>query len=115
MKREAEINAEADKKLKEDADTLNSADSLMFQVGKSLEDLGDKISEEEKSEINSKVEKLREACNKKDISQVKTLTEEVNKKFQEISQKLYEQTNQTTPNDEVTEEDFQNVEFEEVK
>ena len=41
--------------------------------------------------------------------------EEVNKKFQEVSQKLYEQTNQTTPNDEVTDEDFQNVEFEEVK
>jgi molecular chaperone DnaK len=115
MKQEAEMNAESDKKLKEDVDTLNSADSLMFQIGKSLEDLGDKISEEEKSEINSKVDKLREAHTKKEISEVKTLMEEVNKTFQEVSQKLYEQTNQTTPNDEVTDEDFQNVEFEEVK
>ena len=112
MKQEAEINAESDKKLKEDIDTLNSADSLIFQVGKSLEDLGDKISEEEKSEINLKVDKLREAHTKKEISEVKTLMEEVNKTFQEVSQKLYEQT---TPNDELTEEDFQNVEFEEVK
>ena len=112
MKQEAEINAESDKKLKEDVDTLNSADSLIFQVGKSLEDLGDKISEEEKSEINLKVDKLREAHTKKEISEVKTLMEEVNKTFQEVSQKLYEQT---TPNDEITEEDFQNVEFEEVK
>ena len=112
MKQEAEINAESDKKLKEDVDTLNSADSLIFQVGKSLEDLGDKISEEEKSEINLKVDKLREAHTKKEISEVKTLMEEVNKTFQEVSQKLYEQT---TPNDELTEEDFQNVEFEEVK
>jgi molecular chaperone DnaK len=111
MKQEAEMNAESDKKLKEDVDTLNSADSLMFQIGKSLEDLGDKISEEEKSEINSKVDKLREAHTKKEISEVKTLMEEVNKTFQEVSQKLYEQTN----NDEVTEEDFSNVEFEEVK
>jgi len=115
MKQEAEMNAESDKKLKEDVDTLNSADSLMFQVDKSMEDLGDKISELEKTEINSMVERLREACNKKEISEVKTLIEEVNKTFQEVSQKLYEQTNQTTSNDEVTDEDFQNVEFEEVK
>ena len=112
MKQEAEMNADSDKKLKEDIDTLNSADSLIFQVGKSLEDLGDKISEEEKSEINLKVDKLREAHTKKEISEIKTLMEEVNKTFQEVSQKLYEQT---TPNDEITEEDFQNVEFEEVK
>jgi molecular chaperone DnaK len=112
MKQEAEMNAESDKKLKEDVDTLNSADSLIFQVGKSLEDLGDKISEEEKSEINLKVDKLKEAHTKKEISEVKTLMEEVNKTFQEVSQKLYEQT---TPNEEITEEDFQNVEFEEVK
>ena len=111
MKQEAEMNAEADKKLKEDVDTLNSADSLMFQVGKSMEDLEGKITEEEKTEINSAVEKLKTAYDKKEISEVKVLIEEVNKKFQTISQKLYEQTNNT----EVTEEDFANVEFEEVK
>jgi molecular chaperone DnaK len=111
MKQEAEMNAEADKKLKEDVDTLNSADSLMFQVGKSMEDLEGKITEEEKTEINSAVEKLKTAYDKKEISEVKVLIEEVNKKFQTISQKLYEQTNNT----EVTEEDFSNVEFEEVK
>jgi len=111
MKQEAEMNAEADKKLKEDVDTLNSADSLMFQVGKSMEDLEGKISDEEKTEINASVEKLKTAYDKKEISEVKVLIEEVNKKFQTISQKLYEQTNNT----EVTEEDFANVEFEEVK
>jgi molecular chaperone DnaK len=111
MKQEAEMNAEADKKLKEDVDTLNSADSLMFQVGKSMEDLEGKITEEEKTEINSAVDKLKTAYDKKEISEVKVLMEEVNQKFQTISQKLYEQTN----NSEVTEEDFSNVEFEEVK
>jgi molecular chaperone DnaK len=111
MKREAEMNAESDKKLKEDADTLNSADSLMFQVGKSMEDLEGKITEDEKTEINASIDKLKSAYDKKEISEVKVLIEEVNKKFQNISQKLYEQTN----NDEVTEEDFANVEFEEVK
>jgi molecular chaperone DnaK len=111
MKQEAEMNAEADKKLKEDVDTLNSADSLMFQVGKSMEDLEGKITEKEKAEINSAVDKLKTAYDKKEISEVKVLMEEVNQKFQTISQKLYEQTN----NSEVTEEDFSNVEFEEVK
>jgi molecular chaperone DnaK len=111
MKQEAEMNAESDKKLKEDVDTLNSADSLMFQVGKSMEDLEGKITEEEKTEINLSVEKLKTAYDKKEISEVKVLMEEVNNKFQTISQKLYEQTNNT----EVTEEDFSNVDFEEVK
>jgi len=111
MKQEAEMNAESDKKLKEDVDTLNSADSLMFQVGKSMEDLEGKITEEEKTEINSAVDKLKTAYDNKEISEVKVLMEEVNNKFQTISQKLYEQTN----NNEVTEEDFSNVEFEEVK
>ena len=111
MKQEAEMNAESDKKLKEDVDTLNSADSLMFQVGKSMEDLEGKITEEEKTEINSSVDKLKTAYDKKEISEVKVLMEEVNNKFQTISQKLYEQTNNT----EVTEEDFSNVDFEEVK
>jgi molecular chaperone DnaK len=111
MKLEAEQNADNDKKMKEEIDILNSADSLMFQISKSLTDLGDKITEEEKTEINSMVDKLKTAHDKKEISEVKVLMEEVSNKFQTISQKLYEQTN----NDEVTEEDFSNVEFEEVK
>ena len=113
MKQEAEMNAESDKQLKEDADTLNSADSLMFQVGKSMEDLNEKLSETEKTEINSTVEKLKEAYNRKDIPEVKTLTEEVNKKFQDISQNLYSSTNENK--DEVKDQDFESVDFEEVK
>jgi molecular chaperone DnaK len=111
MKIEAEQNAESDRQMKEEVDTLNSADSLMFQVNKSLTDLGDKITEEQKTEVTSKIEKLREAYNQKNVSEVKVLMEEVNNQFQTISQKLYEQTNNT----EVTEEDFSNVDFEEVK
>jgi molecular chaperone DnaK len=112
MKQEAEMNAESDKQAKEDIDTLNSADSLMFQVEKSLVDLEDKISDDEKTEITSTIGKLKEAYNKKNISEVKTLTEEVNNKFQTISQNLY---NASNANEEVTEKDFESVEFEEVK
>jgi molecular chaperone DnaK len=112
MKQEAEMNAESDKQAKEDIDTLNSADSLMFQVEKSLVDLEGKISDDEKTEITSIIEKLKESYNKKNISEVKTLTEEVNNKFQKISQNLYNTSNE---NEEVTEQDFESVEFEEVK
>jgi len=111
MKREAEMNADSDNKLKEDVDTLNSADSLIFQVEKSMEDVVDKITETEKTEIMSSLEKLKEAHRNKEVSEVKVLIEEVSSKFQNISQKLYEQTN----NEEATMEDFSNVEFEEVK
>ena len=109
MKMEAEQNAEMDKKMKEDADTFNSADSLLFQVNKSLEDLKDNISEEEKNSVNNKVKKLREAYNNKNVDDVKIFMEEVNQEFQKISEKLYNKE-QDTSQDEVT-----NVDFEEVK
>ena len=112
MKMEAEKNAESDKQLKEDADTLNSADSLIFRVNSSLKDLEDKITDEERSDVESSVNKLKEAFDRKDVSEVKTLTEEVNNKFQTISQKLYSQSNS---DDEVTDQDFENVDYQEVK
>jgi len=114
MKIEAEQNAESDKKLKEDADTLNSADSLIFQVNKSMGDLGDKITEEQKNEITTTIDKLREAHNQKNVSEVKVLIEEVNSKFQKITQDLYSQTQETQETDEGG-FDVSDVEFEEVK
>ena len=113
MKLEAEQNADNDKKMKEEIDTLNSADSLMFQINKSLTDLGDKITEEQKTEITSTIDKLKVAHDQKNVSEVKVLMEEVNDKFQKISQDLYNSTQTNT--EEPTEEDFSNVEFEEVK
>ena len=113
MRLEAEQNADNDKKMKEEIDTLNSADSLMFQIKKSLTDLGDKITEEQKTEITSTIDKLKEAYDQKNVSEVKVLMEEVNNKFQKISQDLY--SSAQTNDQEVTEEDFSNVEFEEVK
>jgi len=110
MKEEAEINAETDKKLKEDADTLNSADSLIFQVEKSLSDLTDKITDDEKQNITSKIDKLKTAHGSKNIDDVKKYTDELNSEFQSISQKLYNTSNETNSDEEVT-----NVDFEEVK
>ena len=111
MKQEAEMNAESDKKAKEDADAINIADSTIFNVEKSLTDLEGKISEEQKSEITSTLEKLKEAHSKKDVELSKSLVDEVNLKFQKISQDLYDQVNDQTGDVEFNGSD---VEFEEV-
>ena len=111
MKQEAEMNAESDKKAKEDVDAINIADSTIFNVEKSLNDLEGKISEEQKSEITSILEKLKEAHSKKDVELSKSLVDEVNIKFQKISQDLYDQVNNQTGDMEFNGSD---VEFEEV-
>ena len=110
MKQEAEMNAESDKKAKEDVDAINIADSTIFNVEKSLNDLEGKISEEQKSEITSILEKLKEAHSKKDVELSKSLVDEVNLKFQKISQDLYDQVNDQTGDMEFNGSD---VEFEE--
>ena len=113
MKAEAEENAEADKKVKEDVDTLNSADNLIFQTSKSLTDLEDKISEEQKTEITTILDKLKESQSNKDVENCKTFMEELTQKFQTITQELSNNVNES----ETSESDINasDVEFEEVK
>lgn len=113
MKAEAEENAEADRKLKDDVDTLNSADNLIFQTGKSLTDLEDKISEEQKTEITTIVDKLKEAHSNKDVENCKTYMEELTQKFQSITQDLYNSVNESENND--SGNTASDVEYEEVK
>jgi molecular chaperone DnaK len=109
MKQEAELNAEQDKKLKEDAEILNKADSAIFQGEKTMKDLDDKITEDQKTELNGIINTLKESYSKKDIDSLSNIIDELNTKFQEISQKLYEQTS----ND--SQDQHSDVEFEEVK
>jgi molecular chaperone DnaK len=111
MKLEAEQNAESDKKIKEDVDTLNSADNMIFQMNKSLEDLEGKISEEQKNEITVSLDELKESHGKKEIDSIKRIMEELTQKFQKISQDLYESINQESNDSGM---DASDVEFEEV-
>jgi len=114
MKKEAEINAEADKKAKEDVELLNLADSTIFNIEKTLKDLDDKITDEQKSEINSSLDKLKEAHAKKDVESINGLIDEINMKFQSVSQTLYDQANEGGDSES---QGFKasDVEFEEVK
>ncbi len=91
--KEAEKFAAEDKKKKEEVDVRNTADSLVYQTEKTLGELGDKISADEKSSIESEVSKLKEmlGASSFDTEAVKAQTENVQKAFYAISEKLYAQ------------------------
>ena len=86
---EAEQFAQEDKQRREEIDTRNNADQLVYQCEKMLSEEGDKFSDVDKSEINSKIDALKEALKGQDINLIKTKQEELQSKFYEISEKLY--------------------------
>ncbi len=89
MKAEAEANAEADKKVKETADKINQADSLIFQTEKQLKEFGDKLPADKKGPIESALKKLKEAHASKDLAAIDTAMNELNTVFQAASQEMY--------------------------
>ena len=91
--KEAEQYAAEDKARKEEVDTHNNAEHTIYQTEKTLGELGDKISEQEKAPILAAVEKLKEANKGSDIEAIKAATEEVQKAFYAVSEKLYQQAN----------------------
>ncbi|YCJ91528.1 MAG: molecular chaperone DnaK [Candidatus Karelsulcia muelleri] len=120
MKREAQENAEKDKKLKEEIEKLNSADSMIFQTEKQLKEYGNKISEETKKKIELNLKNLKEARNSKNISEIDNYINIMNNILSTSAQELY-----NTKKDEKKEKDsekkseknknVQDVDFEEVK
>lgn len=91
--KEAEQYAAEDKKAKEEVEVRNQADSMVYQTEKTLGELGDKITEDEKKGIQDEVDKLKELlkAQQPDVEAVKTQTEEVSKKFYAVSEKLYQE------------------------
>ena len=86
---DAEKFAEEDKKRREETDTRNEADQMVYQCEKLMNENADKFDEADKSEINAKVEALKEALKGDSIDNIKEKKEELTKKFYEISEKLY--------------------------
>jgi len=115
MKQEAEMNADADKKAKEDAEVINQADGLIFQTEKTMKDLEDKLSEEEKTELTSAIDELKSAHSSKDIEKIKEGMEKVNTSFQKVSEKIYSQAQEMTENMNGQDVEVNDVDFEEVK
>ena len=118
MKQEAEANAESDKKLKEDVETINQADSTIFNIEKSLKDLEEKMTEEEKTKITSELAELKEAYSTKDVETIKETMEKVNQSFQAISMRLYtegQNNSSTQTQDETEDREVTDVDFEELE
>ncbi len=91
---EAEQFAQEDKQRREDVDTRNNADQLVYQCEKMLSEDGDKFPENDKAEINSKIDALKEALKGEDVNLIKSKQEELQAKFYEISEKLYQAAQQ---------------------
>jgi molecular chaperone DnaK len=131
MKTEAEANAEADNKLKEETDKINGADAMIFQTEKQLKDYGDKLPEDKKTPIENALAVLKKAHETKDLDAIDASMETLNTVWQAASQEMYNATQeaeggaegagsagdagQATEDGEVTDVDFEEVSEEEVK
>ena len=96
--KEAEAFAAEDKKRKEEVDTRNEADSMVYQIEKSMKDFGDKVTDEDKSKVEPKLEALKEALKGTDIEAIKRAKEELQNAFYEVAGKIY-QANGGNPED----------------
>ena len=92
--KEAEQYAEEDKKKREDIDLRNEADQMVYQTEKILADEGDKFADSDKTELNEKMDALKEALKGTDTEAIKNAKEALTNKFYEVSQKLYEAAQQ---------------------
>ena len=111
--KEAERFAEEDKKKKESIEIRNNGDSLVYQTEKSLEELKDKISDDEKSDIEGKLETLKKALEGEDLEDIKAKSEELSEAFYKVSEKLYQDASQGaeggSPEDDVVDGDYEVV------
>lgn len=89
MKKEAEANAEADKKELERIQTLNAAEATIFQTEKNIKEYGDKITEEQKSELENGLTALKDALEQKDVDACKSCMEILSQSWYKISEELY--------------------------
>ena len=89
MKKEAEANAEADKKELDRIQTLNIAESTIFQTEKNIKEYGDKITEEQKSELENGLTALKDALEQKDVDACKSCMEILAQSWYKISEELY--------------------------
>lgn len=94
MKKEAQINADADKSAKEEIDKLNTADTMVFQTEKQLKEYGDKIPAEKKINIENALNQLKEAHKSKNISSIDTAISSLNAAWQAASEDMYKATQQ---------------------
>jgi molecular chaperone DnaK len=116
MKAEAEANAESDAKEREMVDKLNSADSMIFQTEKQIKEFDEKLTVEDKTTLNEKLDDLKLAHSEKNLEKIDESTASLNEAWSAISTKLYQQSAEQPTNeggaggnDEVQDADFEEV------
>ena len=112
MKDDAAANADADAKKKAEIEKLNQADAMVFQTEKQLKEFGDKLSDEDKSEIESLKDELKKAHEAKDMDAIDSTLEKLNATWSKSSEKMYAEANQA--NNSTGNDDVQDVEAEDV-
>jgi len=118
MKREAELNAESDRIAREQADTINQADTLIFQTEKQMKEFGDKIPADKKEPIENALAELKSAHADKDIERCKSAIENLNNVFGAAATDMYNASSQEGGNTAGTagqDSEVTDVDFEEVK
>tara|TARA_B100001996_G_scaffold378799_1_gene363523 strand:+ start:550 stop:2478 length:1929 start_codon:yes stop_codon:yes gene_type:complete len=132
MKEDAEANAESDKKAKEQADKLNSADQMIFQTESQLKEFGEKLSKDKKKSIEDALEELKKAYASKELSQIEPALDKINEAWKNASEEMYKAQAESAGKDKSNdnkkpkkdskskskkddEGDVQDVDFEEVK
>lgn len=125
MKAEAEANAEADRKQKEEIDKLNAADALIFSTEKQFKEYGDKIPADKKQVIESALSRLKDAHQQKDFAAIENATNDLNAAWQAASEDMYKNTQEANPNQGANQDqqpnqgqpsdNVQDVDYEEVK
>ena len=91
--KEAEEYAAEDKKRRENVDIRNNADQMIYQTEKTVNDFGDKLSDDEKAKIDSAKEALKEALKGEDIEAIKARQEDLQKEIYAVSEKIYKAAN----------------------
>jgi molecular chaperone DnaK len=116
MKREAEEHAESDRQEREAIEKVNQADSMIFQTEKQIKEFGDKLTEDNKTQINSDLEKLKEAHKMRNLMEIDSAMNNLNETWSKISTEMYSQQESTEqPSQDTGESGVEDVQFEEVK
>ena len=91
MMKEAEANKEADAKRKEEAEVKNETEQMIFTAEKAIKDLGDKVTESEKTEINELIDKAKKAMEENNIEEIKSCKDKLAEKAMALSSRVYEE------------------------
>mgnify|MGYP001437606771 CR=1 FL=1 len=123
MKKEAEANADSDKKAKEEVEKVNAADAMIFQTEKQLKDYGDKLSDDKKKPIEDALQALKKAHESKELAAIDSAMETINTAWTAASEEMYKASQEQQATDNTAQpntegggaDDVTDVDFEEVK